>query len=148
MYSPVAKLSSFQLILAIAACNNWEIETFNFVGAYLNGKLDENKEIYMHSPLGYNSDPNPVKHLFKLLYGLKQARCKWYDALVHALVGLNFSKMHADPGVFVAHIGEDILILLCHIDDCMLTGSSKQLIALYKRKLNACHMLTDLGLIS
>jgi hypothetical protein len=29
------------MILAIAAQNNWEIDVFDFHGAYLNGKLDE-----------------------------------------------------------------------------------------------------------
>ena len=45
-FSPVAKLSSFQAVLALAARNNWEIESFDFNGAYLNGELEEDKEIY------------------------------------------------------------------------------------------------------
>ncbi len=50
-----------------------------------------------------------------------------------------------DPRVFYACIEEHILILVVHVDDCVLTGSSKDLIATYKQKLNACYMLTDLG---
>jgi Reverse transcriptase (RNA-dependent DNA polymerase) len=46
-YSPVACLASFCLILAIAACNNWEVKAFNFNSAYLNGELDMDEEIYM-----------------------------------------------------------------------------------------------------
>jgi hypothetical protein len=46
-YSLVMHLTSFCLILAIAACNNWEVEAFNFNSAYLNGKLDVDEEIYM-----------------------------------------------------------------------------------------------------
>ena len=44
-------------------------------------------------------------------------------------------------------MGTNILILAVHVDDCILTGSSKRLITHYKKKLNACHALTDLGLI-
>jgi hypothetical protein len=86
-----------------------------------------------------------VKRLKKSLYGLKQAGRKWYDTLVRALTSLNFHITHTDPGVFYARIGEDILILAVHVDDCILTGSSSELITLYKQKLNDCYALTDLG---
>ena len=144
-YSPVAKLSSFRLILAIAARYDWDIESFDFVGAYLNGELDENEEIYMSSPPGYDIDLQTVLRLLKSLYGLKQAGYKWYDALVRALEGLDFHITHADPGVFYIRIGEHILILAVHVDDCMFTGSCSKLIARYKQELNACYALTDLG---
>ena len=84
-YSPVARLTSIRLILAIAARYDWEIESFNFVGAYLNGELDDNEVIYMQSSPGYDNDPKTVKRLQKSLYGLKQAGRKWYDTLVRTL---------------------------------------------------------------
>src|SRR6267142_4439955 len=144
-YSPVARLSSFHLILAIAARYDWEIESFDFVGAYLNGELDNNEEIYMQSPPGYSNDASTVKRLLKSLYRLKQAGRKWYDTLVRALDGLDFHITYADPGVFFVRIGEHILILVVHVDDCMFTGSSMKLIMQYKQKLNAYYALTDLG---
>jgi hypothetical protein len=55
-YSPVAKLTSFRTILAIAACYDWNIKSFDFNSTYLNGELDDNKEIYMQPPPGYKSD--------------------------------------------------------------------------------------------
>jgi hypothetical protein len=60
-YSPVARLCSFRLILALAARYDWDIESFDFVGAYLNGELDSNEEIYMQSPPGYSSDARTMK---------------------------------------------------------------------------------------
>jgi hypothetical protein len=45
-FSPVAKLSSFRLILAIAVHYNWDAESFNFNGAYLNRELDDNACIH------------------------------------------------------------------------------------------------------
>ena len=76
---------------------------------------------------------------------MKQAGRRWYDTLVHALKSLGFSTSVVDPGVFVAHVGDEILILAVHVDDCILTGSSGKLIAEYKQKLNSCYALTDLG---
>ena len=147
-FSPVAKLSSFRTILALAARHDWEIESFDFNAAYLNGELDDDEEIYMHPPPGYDSDPNTVKRLCKALYGLKQAGRKWYDTLSRALADIGFSVSQADPGVFIAKIGEDILILAVHVDDCVFTGSSASLIEEYKEKINSCYAFTDLGPIN
>jgi len=47
--------------------------------------------------------------------------------------------------VFFAQIGNHILILPVHVDDCTLTGSSNKLIAQYKTKLDDKFPLTDLG---
>src|SRR6202795_4458252 len=44
-FAPVAKLASVRTILAIAARNNWEIDVFDFHGAYLNGELNEGEDI-------------------------------------------------------------------------------------------------------
>jgi hypothetical protein len=144
-YSPVAKLMSFRTILAIAVCQNWDIKSFDFNSVYLNGELDANEDIYMQALPGYDSDAHTVKHLRKSLYSLKQAGRRWYDTLARALKSLGFSISIADPGVFIAHVGDEILILAVHVDNCILTGSSAKLIAEFKKKLNSCYALTDLG---
>ena len=145
-FSPVAKLTSFRAILALAARYDWEVESFDFNGAYLNGELDKNEEIYMQSPPGYNvPGKNTVKQLRKSLYRLKQAGRRWYDTLSRALADLGFRVTEADPGVFKACILNHTLILAIHVDDCILTGVSKKLIEVYKEKINSRYALTDLG---
>ena len=72
-YSPIANLTSFHTILALAAREDWDIDCFDFNRAYLNGKLGEDEDIYMKNPPGYDEDDDTVKHLKKSLYGLKQA---------------------------------------------------------------------------
>ena len=52
-YAPVAQLSSLRTILAIATCNDWDIDVFDFHSAFLNGKLSEGEDIYMQLPEGY-----------------------------------------------------------------------------------------------
>ena len=144
-FSPVARLASFRYILAIAARNDWDIDTFDFNGAYLNGELDPNEEIYLQPPPGYDIEGEYVKRLHKSLYGLKQAGRKWYDTLSRALTDLGFQVNQSDPGIFSAHDAEHITILAIHVDDCMITSSSSSLIAEYKTKLNEQYSLTDLG---
>ena len=144
-YSPVAKLTSFRTILALAAREGWDIDCFDFNGAYLNGELNEDEDIYMKNPPGYDDEDNTVKHLKKSLYGLKQAGRKWYDTLKRTLADLGFSVSSADPGVFHAHVEDHRIIIAVHVDDCAITSSSGELLQSFKKKINERHSITDLG---
>ena len=59
-YTPVARLTSLCLILAIAACHDWEIDIFNFHSTFLNGKLNDDKIIFMELLPGYNKSGSNV----------------------------------------------------------------------------------------
>ncbi len=54
-YSPIAKIASFRAILAIAARYDRDIESSDFNGAYLKGTLNDDEEIYMQEPSGYET---------------------------------------------------------------------------------------------
>jgi len=86
-----------------------------------------------------------VMRLHKSLYGLKQAGRQSYDTLVRVLTDLGFRISQADLGVLQTWVQGDTLILAIHINDCMITGSSSNLIAEYKKKIHAAYPLTDLG---
>ena len=83
--------------------------------------------------------------LYKSLYGLKQAGCKWYKIVCHTLAELGFKKCEADQAVFYIHASKDILILAIHVDDCTMTGSSDNLIQSYRLKIKSKYDLMDLG---
>ena len=144
-YSPVAKLSSLCTILALAAHEDWDINCFDFDGAYLNGELGKDEDIYMKNPPGYDKGDSTIKHLKKSLYGLKQARRKWYDTLKRTLANLGFHVSDADPSVFHACDGDHPTIIAIHMDNCTIISSSAELVQDYKRKINTCHSITDLG---
>jgi Reverse transcriptase (RNA-dependent DNA polymerase) len=101
-YAPVAKLASFRLILAIAARNEWVVDTFDFDSAYLNSELGDDEVIYLEQPVGHETrnQKDYVWRLLKTLYGLKQGAKNWYDVLYQALVKLGFKRTEADHGVF------------------------------------------------
>jgi hypothetical protein len=62
-FSPMVKLASIHTILTIVAQLNWEIESFDFNGMYLNRELGEDEEIYMQEPPGYKEGKGQVKRL-------------------------------------------------------------------------------------
>jgi hypothetical protein len=148
-YAPVARLSSLRLILAIAARHDWDIDVFDFHSAFLNGKLDDDEVIYMELPPGFDkSGRDVVAHLRVALYGSKQGALKWYQRLSGELAVLGFRRTNADWGVFVAKIGTHLLILASHVDDCTVTGSSKELVKAFKAEIGSRFKITDLGPIS
>ena len=72
-YSPVTRISSVRMLIAIVAIHNLEIHQMDVKTAFLNGDLDE--EIYMEQPEGFivPGQEKKVCRLVKSLYGLKQA---------------------------------------------------------------------------
>ena len=70
-FSPVAKMDSIRLALAIAASREWEVHHMDVKCAIINGYLIE--EIYMQKPQGFDTNPSLVCRLNKSLYCLKQA---------------------------------------------------------------------------
>ena len=143
-FSLVTCLVSFRVLMALTACFGWELEAFDFNAVYLNGELNEGEEIFMQEPPGYESLGEFIKLLLKAIYRLKQAAVKWYHILCKALIDLGFHVSSVDPGMFYVWIGEHLLMFMVHVDDCGMTGDSPKLIALYKRKLNNRHTLTEL----
>ena len=145
-YAPVAKLASFQLILALAARNGWPISSFDFISAYLTTPLRD-EVIYIEQPPEYEEKPRAkwVCQLIKTIYGLRQGAKNWYDTLCEAMAKLGFRRAEADHGVFYKEEKGELVIMAVHVDDCIITGSSEQLVEKSKKELNDLHSLTDLG---
>ena len=72
-YSPVMRINSIRMVLAIAALKDLEVHQMDVKRAFLNGDLNE--EIYMEQPEGFSAPRQEMKvcRLVKSLYGLKQA---------------------------------------------------------------------------
>ena len=72
-YSPVTRITSICMLIAIAALHNLEIHQMDVKTAFLN--YDLNEEIYMDQPEGFISlgQEKKVCRLVKSLYGLEQA---------------------------------------------------------------------------
>lgn len=102
--------------------------------------------MYMEEPPGYETPGEDlVVRLRKAIYGLEQAGRKCYDALSRILTDIGFSVSGANPGVFAARKGDHVLKLAAHVDDCIITGSSPELVKDFKQKLNDRYAPTDLG---
>jgi len=73
-FSPVTKMASVCLFIAMAALQKWPLYQLDVKNAFLNGDLKE--EIYMEQPPGFvaqGESSGLVCRLRKSLYGLKQS---------------------------------------------------------------------------
>jgi hypothetical protein len=127
------------------------------VAAYLNGVLDET--IFMQAPsvpedmmtelqaLGYDSgDGDSVLQLVKGLHGLKQAGKVWNRRVDGVLVqSLGFTKLHADPCVYIKRKGEDFIIAVLYVDDMLFAHNWPEGMDQARKGLAASFSLTLLG---
>ncbi|GJS39808.1 retrotransposon protein, putative, ty1-copia subclass [Tanacetum coccineum] len=72
-YSPVTRITSTRMVLAIAALRNLEVHLMDVKPTFLNGDLEE--EIYMNQPQGFIAPglESKVCRLVKSLYDLRKA---------------------------------------------------------------------------
>ena len=93
-YSPVMRMESLRVLLAITANLDWEAEQMDVVGTYLNGELEET--LYMGQPIGFTDGTAKVAWLNKSLYGLKQSGQVWNTKLNDTFQRLGFKCLKAD----------------------------------------------------
>ncbi|CAH9081001.1 unnamed protein product, partial [Cuscuta epithymum] len=143
-FAPVAKMVTVRTILAIAASRGWETHQMDVDNAFLHGDLQE--EVYMHLPPGYSSTKSgQVCKLLRSLYGLRQAPRCWFSKLTNALLSYGFSQSHADYSLFTLHRGDHLLCILVYVDDLLITGTSPEMISMFKSYLARTFPVKDLG---
>ena len=148
-FSPVAKLATVKLLLAVAAAKGWSLSQLDISNAFLNGDLEE--EIYMTLPPGYSGrqgesfPPNAVCKLKKSLYGLKQASRQWFLKFSKALHDLGFKTSSGDHTLFIKNSGSVYMAVLVYVDDIIIASSCDQAAELLKAALQASFKLRDLG---
>jgi len=101
IFSPVAKITTVRVLLALAACKSWKLWQMDVKNVFLHGELG--KDIYMEQPRGFESKIHPeyVCKLKKALYGLKQAPRAWYAKIGEFLLQSGFKVAPSDSSLFV-----------------------------------------------
>jgi len=148
-FSPVAKLTTVKLLIAVAAAKGWSLSQLDISNAFLNGDLDE--EIYMTLPPGYSSrqgdsfPPNAVCLLKKSLYGLKQASRQWYLKFSESLKALGFTQSSCDHTLFTRNSKNSYMAVLVYVDDIIVASSCDRETELLRNALQRSFKLRDLG---
>ena len=121
-FAPVAKMTTVQTILGIAASQSWRLHQMDVKNVFLHGDLQE--EIYMKLPSGMTtSSPHDVCKLRRSLYGLKQAPRAWFEKFRSTLLSFSFTQSQYDSSFFLHTSTSGIVILLVYMDDIIITGT-------------------------
>ena len=121
-FSPMAKITTVQVLRALAACKSCKLWQMDVKNAFLHGELDN--DIYMEQLRGFESKIHPeyVCKLKKALYGLKQAPQAWYGKIFEFLVHSGFKVAPSKFSLFVKTNDGRLAIVLVYIDDLIITG--------------------------
>ena len=144
-FSPVVRLASIRLLLALVAHLDLELFQMDVKTAFLNGNLEE--EIYMVQPIGFVSkgQEDKVCHLKKSIYGLKQSSRAWYFRFHEAITVFGFTMVSEDHCVYVKRTSVGIMFLTLYVDDILLAGSDMEMINATKRWLSSVFEMKDMG---
>ena len=144
-FAPVARISTFRLLLAIANQFNLLVHHMDVKTAFLNGTLNE--EIYMQVPDGVKTANNQVCKLNKALYGLKQASRRWFEHFDSIIKAKGFQNSAVDHCLYYlnkGHVSKNIYIVL-YVDDLIIATQDKYTMFACKKYLMTCFEMRDLN---
>ncbi|GJS00582.1 retrovirus-related pol polyprotein from transposon TNT 1-94 [Tanacetum coccineum] len=127
-YSPVTRITSIRMVLAIAALRNLEVHQMDVKTAFLNEDLEE--EIYMNQPEGFIApgQESKVCRLVKSLYGLKQAPKQWHQKFDDTILESGFKINECDKCVYVKDTSSGYVIMCLYVNDMLIIGSNDKMI--------------------
>ena len=145
-YSPITRINSIRMVLAIAALRNLEVHQMDVKTAFLNGDLEG--EIYMEKPEGFSAPGQEIKvcKLLKSLYGLKQAPKQWHEKFDNVMMSHGFNINECDKCVYVKDTKLGYVIVCLYVDDMIIVGSDDKMMASTKNMLNSRFDMKDMGL--
>jgi hypothetical protein len=140
-FSPVVRLESLLILLAIAAIRGLVVHQMDVVTAYLEGPLDE--EIYLEPFEGLDVEEGNVILLQRGLYGLKQSGRNWNKLIASFFEEYGLYATPADHSVFTSKDGT--LIVALYVDDLVILSDNEEKIVRLKSKLADRFKMKDLG---
>ncbi|MCO5579081.1 hypothetical protein L7F22_032933 [Adiantum nelumboides] len=144
-FSPTLGLSTFRILMALAAQYDMELHQMDVETTFLNGFLDE--DIYMSQPPHFVDPQHPdyVCHLLRSLYGLKQSPRQWNARFHSFMQRAGFNRCISDVSVYTRQGKDVLLILALYVDDIVLMAPALPAINRIKQELSAEFSMTDGG---
>ncbi|KAL0297804.1 UNVERIFIED_CONTAM: Retrovirus-related Pol polyprotein from transposon RE1, partial [Sesamum radiatum] len=123
VFAPIACLETIQLLVALAAQNQWLIHQMDVKFPFFNDTLEE-VFVEQSDDFMIKGHEDNVLKLIKVLYGLKQAPRAWYSHLDNYLQKNDFSRCVHVYALYVNKEKCDILCICIYVDDLILMGSN------------------------
>lgn len=124
IYSPVAKLPSIRIFLAL--CNNFDmkIHQLDVCSAFLYGDIKE--DVYICLPKGFDGKEGSICKLRKSLYGLKNSPKNWNDKFYELMIKLSFVRSEYEYCLYIKVTDTYKIYVLIYVDDLLLAGTNEK----------------------
>ncbi|CAI7887474.1 unnamed protein product [Closterium sp. NIES-54] len=145
-FSPTPKMTTLRVLLHVAAQCDYELHSFDFSTAFLQGRLHE--EIRLRRPPGFTGSfpPGTQWSLRRPVYGLRQAPREWHNTIRTTLAALGFAPSTSDPSLFLrTNTTLPPFYVLVYVDDLVFATADSEALAHVKSELQKRQTCTDLG---
>ncbi|CAI7795329.1 unnamed protein product [Closterium sp. NIES-54] len=145
-FSPTPKMTTFRVLLHVAAQRDYDLHSLDFSTAFLQGILHE--EIWLRRPPGFTGTfrAGTQWSLRWPVDNLRQAPREWQDTLRTTLAALGFTPSTADPSLFLrTDTSLPPFYVLLYVDDLVFATVDTEALTLVKLEMQKRHTCTDLG---
>lgn len=144
-FSPVARLSTMRLLLALAVALGWKLWSGDVNNAYLNAKLKIKQ--YIRHIDGF-PDQDGIFRVDQALYGLKQSGREWNEEIDSWMKERGFSQCKTEPCLYFYASGDVLAFVLLYVDDVICTSNSEGFKCKLFADLGETYGFKDLGLLT
>ena len=145
-FSPVTRLETVRLVLAISAQLCLKIHQMDVETAFLNADLEEIE--YIWPPDGVLIEEGfEVYQLKKALYGLKQAPRAWFKNIDLKLKQMGFKSMVNESCLYHRCFRGSLNIIALYVNNLIICGMINAIDDVKRQLCNKCKM-KDLGIIN
>ena len=125
--APVMTKQSRQLLLQLAANEQWHVYKGDVTGAFLQGRQYPGEMYCVPCPEiceAMGIPPNSVTKLQKACYGLVEAPLEWYRTISSFLESLGLTRLWSDPCCWIwQQQGRTKGVVSGHVDDFLFSGA-------------------------
>ena len=146
IYAPVAKLTTFRMLLVVANILKRPIYQMDVKSAFLYGDITE--EVYMALPSKNVNNSKIACKLNKSIYGLKKSPKCWNNKFDSLLKNKGFVRSEKDHCLYTKCSDISKLYVLLYVDDVLIVGTDLKQVQKLKQILNSNFSMKDLGLIN
>ena len=119
--SPVPRLTTFRLLIALSVANDWKRTHWDVKTAFLHGEMDH--PLFIEVPKHWDQfmkasvTDDDILQVIMGLYGAKQAARIWNQKFVKIAIAAGLKQHVGDPGVFSKTIEGVLVLIIIWVDD-------------------------------
>ena len=119
--APVTNEFTVKIILVLGLMADWDFDLIDIHGAFLLGLFEDNEEIYIEVPQGFEKKyihyGDVVLKLVRTIYGTKQAAMAYWREQCIAMRDMNYDRSSCDPCLNYKWTDNGLTVWLSWVDD-------------------------------